>query len=169
MKTIKEKLTYIIYWIIIFISSSSMILYGILKPFQFESFKINNNSGLSEGHQLMWSFYSYSATYPIIIGICELIGGLFLLFNRTRIFGCILLTILLSNIILQDYLYEIKALNTAIYYQSLIMLILIFDKEKVKKVFIELFHINQKNKNISLLIIALIIAILFKLFENKFL
>lgn len=168
--TKKEKISYLIYWIIIFVVSSSMIVYGVAKPAQFGDFKTSINSNLSEGHQLMWTFYSYTKAYPIIIGVFEIIGGVSLLFNRSRLFGCLLLSGILFNIIIQDYLYEILALNSAIFYQVLIFVILIFDFDKVKLVFQELFKPKKKNtRNIILIIIALIIAVLIKYFETRIL
>lgn len=144
-----------------------MIVYGISKPVQFQSFKDATNLNVSEGHKLMWTFYSYSLIYPIIIGVFEVVGGILLLFSRTRVLGCILLTVILSNIILQDYIYEITALNSAIYYQILILIILVFDFKKVKKIIDEVLKSEKTNRNIVLMIFALVIAILFKYFETK--
>ncbi|WP_333850786.1 hypothetical protein [Epilithonimonas sp.] len=167
MKVSKENISYLFYWIIIFVVAGSMIVYGLSKPIQFQGFDKSVNSNLSEGHQLMWTFYSYSLAYPIIIGFCEVLGGICLLFNRTRIFGCILLTIILSNIIIQDYIYDIIALQSAIYYQVLIFIILIFDYDKVKRIFQELFKTNTRKKNLLLMLIAFVISIVLKLFETK--
>lgn len=167
MNSYQEKIKYIFYWIIIFVVAGSMIVYGISKPVQFQSFKDATNLNVSEGHKLMWTFYSYSLIYPIIIGVFEVIGGILLLLNRTRVLGCILLTVILSNIILQDYVYEITALNSAIYYQILILIILIFDFKKVKKIIDEVLKSEKTNRNMALMILALVIAILFKYFETK--
>lgn len=167
MNSYQEKIKYIFYWIIIFVVAGSMIVYGISKPVQFQSFKDATNLNVSEGHKLMWTFYSYSLIYPIIIGVFEVIGGILLLLNRTRVLGCILLTVILSNIILQDYVYEITALNSAIYYQILVLIILIFDFKKVKKIIDEVLKSEKTNRNMVLMIFALVIAILFKYFETK--
>lgn len=167
MKISKENISYLFYWIIIFVVAGSMIVYGLGKPVQFQGFDKSGTSSLSEGHQLMWTFYSYSLVYPIIIGVFEVLGGLFLLFNRTRIFGCILLTIILSNIIIQDYIYDIMALQSAIYYQVLIFVILIFDYDKVKTLIQELFKPIPRKRNLILMLIAFVISIVLKYFENK--
>jgi len=167
MNTYREQISYLFYWIIIFTVAGSMIVYGIGKPLQFQNFKDSINVNVSEGHKLMWTFYSYSLIYPIIIGVFEVVGGILLLFNRTRILGCVLLTVILSNIIIQDYVYEIKALNSAIYYQVLILIILIFDREKVKIIIANLFQSKKNNRNITLIILAFVIAVLFKYLETK--
>ncbi|MCD9854065.1 hypothetical protein LUD75_05090 [Epilithonimonas sp. JDS] len=167
MNTYRKKISYIFYWTIIFVVAGSMIVYGISKPIQFQSFKDSVNVNVSEGHKLMWTFYSYSLAYPIIIGVFEVIGGVSLLFSRTRIFGCILLTVILSNIIIQDYIYEIIALSSAVYYQVLISIILIFDHRKLRKVVYALFKSEKTSRNISLIIVAFLIALIFKYLETK--
>ena len=167
--SLKEKIQYTIKWTIIFNVSISMIVYGVTKPIQFSDFSNSTNVNVSEGHKIMWSFYSYSLTYPLIIGFFEILGGISLLSNRSRIFGCILLTIILSNIIIQDYIYEIVALKSAIFYQILVVIILFFDKEKLKRVIKVLFTTSKFSKNLILIIIALIIALFVKYYETRIL
>ena len=167
--SLKEKIQYTIKWTIIFIVSISMIVYGVTKPIQFSDFSNSTNVNVSEGHKIMLSFYSYSLTYPLIIGFFEILGGISLLSNRSRIFGCILLTIILSNIIIQDYIYEIVALKSAIFYQILVVIILFFDKEKLKRVIKVLFTTSKFSKNLILIIIALIIALFVKYYETRIL
>ncbi|MGV0978326.1 hypothetical protein [Empedobacter falsenii] len=164
----KQKLIYILYWAAIFTVSISMFVYGIVKPAQFTNMDNIINNHLSEGHQLMWNFYSFTKGYPIIIGFFEVIGAITLLFRRTRIFGCLLLTTILVNIILQDYFYEIVALNSSIFYQVLIFVILIIDRKRVIEIFSKLFELKTKLKpNWILILISFILAIGFKFFETK--
>lgn len=144
-----------------------MIVYGLAKPAQFQGFAKSPNSNLSEGHQVMWSFYSYSLAYPVVIGAFEVLGGVCLVLDRTRIFGCILLTIILSNIIIQDYIYDIMALKSAIYYQVLVFIILIFDYDKVKRIVQELFKTSGRKRDLLLILVAFVIAVLFKYIEAK--
>ena len=166
----QSKVLYIIYWAAIFTVSISMFVYGIVKPAQFTNMDNIINNHLSEGHRLMWNFYSYTKTYPIIIGVFEIIGAIGLLFNRTRIFACLLLTTILVNIILQDYFYEISALNSSIFYQILIFIILLIDRKKVVEIFSKLFEVKTKIKpNWLLIVLSLLLAVGFKLIETKIL
>ena len=166
----QNKVLYIIYWTAIFIVSTSMFVYGIIKPFQFMEINDSVNNHLSEGHKLMWNFYSYTKTYPIIIGVFEIIGAIGLLFNRTRIFACLLLTTILVNIILQDYFYEISALNSSIFYQFLIFIILLIVQKKFVEIFSKLFEVKTKIKpNWLLIVLSLLLAVGFKLIETKIL
>ena len=166
----QNKVLYIIYWTAIFIVSTSMFVYGIIKPFQFMEINDSVNNHLSEGHKLMWNFYSYTKTYPIIIGVFEIIGAIGLLFNRTRIFACLLLTTILVNINLKDNFYEISALNSSIFYQILIFIILLIDRKKVVEIFSKLFEVKTKIKpNWLLIVLSLLLAVGFKLIETKIL
>lgn len=162
---IKSKTAYLLYWTIIFVVSISMFIYGIAKPLQFG--EINGLTPLSEltGQQLMWAFYGYSKAYPVIIGIFEITGAISLLFNRTRIFGCLLLSTILFNIILQDYIYEISALFTAIYYQVLIFVIMAFDFDRIKQAVIHLFQSTKTTRSLLLVSLSFILAIAFKYIE----
>ena len=167
MKIPQEKLLYFIYWTALFVVSGSMLIYGLAKPIQFQDFSPTANSNLSEGHQIMWTFYSYTKVYPIIIGVFEVIGAVAILFNRSRVFGCILLTIILSNIIMQDYLYDVFALSTAVFYQFLVLLILLCDFKKVKNLMFQLFKSQQRNRHFLMMILALMTALIIKFFESK--
>ncbi|TXF77768.1 hypothetical protein [Chryseobacterium sp.] len=160
-------LGYLIYWTVIFILSASMLLYGLGKPLQFSGQEISKPAGQLTGHQLMWLFYGHSKLYPIIIGAFEVIGGLSLLHTRTRMFGCLLLSSILLNIIIQDYVYEIVAFSTAIYYQLLVIVILIFDFDQLKKILTVLFSPGKPRIKTSVMMAALIIAVLLKLYETR--
>lgn len=78
------------------------------------------------GMELMWAFYGYSRIYPILLGISEVGGAILLCLARTRLLGCILLTGILLNVIIQDVLYGVNegALRAAITYQIMIFGIL---------------------------------------------
>ncbi|MBP2617089.1 hypothetical protein [Chryseobacterium jejuense] len=127
MKTIsKLKIVNLIYGIIILTVFISMLIYGLSKPLQFSDCKIEVGLDKMSCHDIMWIFYGYSKGFPVILGAFEVLRAILTLFNRTRIFGCFLLSAMLINIIIQDYIYEIHALGTAIYYQVLIIGILMF-------------------------------------------
>lgn len=156
------------YWIAIFVVSSSMLVYGLSKPFQFESIENVENINKLSGQQIMWVFYGYSKAYPIIIGVFEIIGAITLLFKNTRIFGCLILTTILINVIIQDYVFDVIALSSAIYYQILVFLIILYDDTKVKNIFKALLSTSTKKKaGTFIIIIALIIAAILKFYETK--
>jgi hypothetical protein len=81
----------------------------------------------------MWAFYGYSKPFAVILGILEIAGGILMFIKRTRILGCLLVSTILVNVILQDIFYEVNigALRAAIIYQFLIIVILWFNREKL--------------------------------------
>lgn len=163
----KRTVGYLIYWTVIFILSGSMLVYGLGKPLQFGGYEITKAADQLTGQELMWLFYGKSKLYPAIIGVFEVMGALSLLHSRTRIFGCLLLSSILLNIIIQDYVYEIAAFSTAIYYQLLVVVILIFDFDQLKKILAVLFSPKKDRAKTVIIILALIIALLLKFYETR--
>ena len=112
----------------------AMLIYGFGKIVQFNG-AASTPLRVSEmtGMQLMWAFYGYSKPFVYTIGALEVIGGILLFFNRTRIIGCLFVSTILINIILQDIFYEVNkgALRAAIFYQVLIVQILYFNRSKL--------------------------------------
>lgn len=77
-----------------------------------------------KGMKIMWEFYSYSKPFVLTLGLFEILGAVLLLIPKTRIIGCLFLTSLLANVILQDYFYEVPAIFGAITLQLIIFFIL---------------------------------------------
>lgn len=168
MKNVEIKPTQIIYWALIFFTSFSMIVYGILKPFQFQDFTNSTNNVLSQGHKLMWTFYSYNKLYPIVIGLVEIIGGITIIFNRTRIIGYIILSTILININLQNYFFEIKALKTSMLYLCVLIILFCYDLKKIKNI-LKLILEKQNNAiNYKIILISILLAIILKYLEIRF-
>ncbi len=70
-----------------------MMMYGVGKIVQFPA-TVGITKKVSElsGQELMWAFYGYSKSFPTILGILETLGGVLLLFRKTRLLSIILLT-----------------------------------------------------------------------------
>ena len=117
-------------WIVVF----GMFIYGGAKGMQFANPNLVDKL-ISEmtGMELMWAFYGYSKPFALVIGALEIIGGCLILFKKTRLIGCIFTSTILINIILQDYFYGVHlgALKAALLYQSIILLILWLNRQKV--------------------------------------
>lgn len=112
----------------------AMFAYGIGKIIQFE-YAVDINKRVSEltGMQLMWAFYGYSKAFVITIGFLEIFGGFLLFYKKTRVLGCLFVSTLLINIIIQDFFYEVNlgALKAALIYQSFLLVILWFHRSKL--------------------------------------
>lgn len=117
-------------WIVVM----AMFVYGGGKLIQFGDIaEIDKPVSEMNGMELMWAFYGYSKSFAITLGVFELIGGLLILINRTRIIGCLFTSTILVNVIFQDIYFGVHlgALKAAIIYQLLILIILLLNKEKL--------------------------------------
>ena len=125
-----------------------MLAYGGGKFLQFkDATQIAKPVSELTGQQLMWAFFGYSQILPIFIGILQIIGGLLLLSNKTKLFGVAILFPILTNIILMDLVYHVNqgALFNAIFCFLILLFVLFFEKEKL----IEIVKIVFKNEEIK--------------------
>ena len=152
--------------------SFSMIIYGVGKIAQFKgTYSASANKVVSEltGQQLMWVFYDYSYQFALIIGVFEIIGAILISYKKTRLLGCIFTSFILCNIIIQDYIFDIIALKTAVFYQILILIIMWFNRRVIKNTYysalIETKPLINKSKiiffSLSLMLFALLKTIEF--------
>ena len=56
--------------------------------------------GSLSGYQLAWSYYSYSHSYAVILGLIQLAGGGLLLFRKTALLGAALMLPVMTNILM---------------------------------------------------------------------
>ncbi len=143
----------------------AMLAYGFGKIVQFNG-AAKTNLKISEmtGMQLMWAFYGYSKPFVYTLGALEIIGGILILFKRTRLIGCLFVSTILVNIIIQDIFYDVNigALKAAILYQALILFIFYFNREKIVTVWKILTQKEKKSETFkNRLLILLISGLLF--------
>lgn len=156
----------------VLVVSISMMMYGIGKIMQFPmTTDITKKVSDLSGQELMWAFYGYSKSFPIILGILETVGGVLLLFRKTRLLATILLTTIIVNVILQDIIYNVNegALIAAIIYQILIICILIINKNRVLlilKAFTETNTVQQKKTFKSKVLTTFYVGIVFILIKG---
>lgn len=155
-------------WIIVF----GMFLYGFGKTVQFDvSTEIKKTIPELSGQELMWAFYGYSKTYALIIGLLEIIGGVLILIKKTRLIGCLFISFILTNIIIQDILFSvvIGALKAAIFYQLMILIILCLNYKKViesiKSILVFNKASDERNRKLLKYVIAFFIFIVLRIFE----
>ena len=137
----------------VLVVSTAVMAYGIGKMVQFSAtVEITKKVAELSGQELMWAFYGYSKSFPIILGILEIAGGIGLLFRRTRFLAIILLSTILVNVILQDIVYGVNkgALIAAIFYQLLLFVILFINREQVVLIFKTLTQCDKQGQTLSL-------------------
>jgi hypothetical protein len=82
--------------------------------------------------ELAWTFFGYSSTYILFIGFSQVLGGILLLWNRSKLLGVAVLLPLLLNIVIVDVVYEVGgATISALFYLVLLLYILYFNRQKV--------------------------------------
>ncbi|MFZ4545491.1 MAG: hypothetical protein ACOYOA_15665 [Saprospiraceae bacterium] len=159
---------------LVLVVSSAMYIYGLLKYFQFDN-QSDITKSVSEltGMELMWAFYGYSKPYAVLLGILEIMGGTLLLIRKTRIIGGLFLTGILMNVIAQDFFYSVNegALRAAILYQVMIFAILWMNRFELiagtKAMLLKGRQTEIGQKNVLLVLISILIAILLKFLEYK--
>lgn len=152
--------------------SASMFIYGALKFMQFSGSDYSERT-ISEltGMELMWSFYGYSLTYPLIVGGFEILGGVLFFFRKTRIVGGLLLTSILINIIIQDIVYGVLAgaIVSASVYQLIVFFYLFKARKEIRESLRLLSKVKGPKKALLQIIVHTAIAMLVTFFIKSFL
>ncbi|MFT4758178.1 MAG: hypothetical protein ACI9XO_002435 [Paraglaciecola sp.] len=146
-------------WIVVF----AMYIYGGAKAMQFSGVAaIDKTVAEMTGMELMWVFYGYSYGFVLTLGAMEIIGGTLILFKKTRLLGCLFISAILVNVILQDIFYgvHVGALKAAILYQICILIILWLHKDKVIMSIQSLLISTKWNGDWRFLLVKLLIAFL---------
>lgn len=98
---------YVRYWLAL-----SMITYGLVKllPIQFPPphvATLDERVGDMSPMGLMWTFFGYSRAYQCFAGGAELLGGVLLLWRRTKTFGAFILSAVLLNVVVLNFCYDV--------------------------------------------------------------
>ena len=101
----KKLFTKLSHWFLGFV----IFLYGLTKFFRMQGFDTKLTGEISEvaSDDLFWYFFGYSDVYLYYLGTVECLAGLLLFFERTKRLGLLMFLILLGNITLMDFVYNI--------------------------------------------------------------
>ena len=128
----------------------------------------NTTLGDASSFSLAWTFMGHSYFYILFIGISQLVGAWFLLWNKTKLIGVFILLPIMINIILFDifFLDVYPALANAIIVLLMLFLIIFFNQDRIIDVIHRLTSFQAKSKvpikrrlltfGITILIIVLI-------------
>jgi hypothetical protein len=124
-----------------------MISYGLSKVFrlQFPSLstaRLLQPYGESSPMGLLWTFFGYSGPYTIFAGLLELIPGLLLFFRRTTSLGALLLVVVLVNVVLTNFCYDVPVKI----YSANLLLMAVFLIAPVLPGLINLLILNRPTK-----------------------
>ena len=139
----------------------------------------NTTLGEASGFSLAWTFMGHSYFYVLFIGFSQLLSAWFLLWNKTKLIGILILIPIMVNIIIFDIIFldVYPALANAIIVFLMLLLILFFNKETIKETYKRLinspinYKVPLKRRLITFGITVLIIVLIFtfdSLIENWF-
>ena len=133
----------------------------------------NTTLGEASSFSLAWTFMGHSYYYILFVGIAQLIGAWFLLWNKTKLLGVLILIPILINIIIFDIIFldVYPALANAIIVFTMLLLIMLLNKERIINVFQVLTNFSEKPKvqlkrRILTIMITIIIIILIFAFDS---
>ncbi len=122
------------------------------------------------GFELAWTFFGYSYSYVLIIGITQIAGAALLLWDKTKLIGIAVLLPVLVNIIVVDACFGIPrgALLSASIYLSLLIAVLFINRGKVKAALAILLASTKeisslKMRFVSMLVVLIMLAVFFLL------
>ncbi|SDU13380.1 hypothetical protein SAMN04487762_2001 [Polaribacter sp. Hel1_33_78] len=106
----------------------------------------NTTLGEASGFSLAWTFMGHSYFYILFIGVFQLSGAWFLLWNKTKLIGVLILIPIMVNIIVFDIIFldVYPALANAIIVLLMLFLILFFNGEIIKDIVIKLTNFQSK-------------------------
>jgi hypothetical protein len=73
---------------------------------------------------LLWTFMGYSTPYTVFAGLAEVVGGVLLFWRRTTIAGALLLVVVMGNVVLLNFCYDVpvKLYSTHLLVMALVLL-----------------------------------------------
>jgi len=106
-----------------------MLVYGFDKVFKshfpFPSLeKLQQPIGESTPQGLLWAFMGYSKTYSVYIGIIEVLSGFILLFRRTTAIGALLTLMIMINVAIINFSYDVPVKLFALHMVGFALLLL---------------------------------------------
>ncbi len=118
-----------------------MLTYGFSKIFrvQFPPLTIHQltkSYGDSSPMNLLWTFMSYSGPYTIFTGLGEAVGGMLLLFRRTRLLGSMTVAIVLIHIVMLNLAYDVPVKLYSSHLLVISLLIMWPDAKRLTNLFI---------------------------------
>lgn len=108
-----------------------MVTYGLAKLFylQFQEpgfSRLIQPYGESSPMGLLWTFMGFSMGYTVFTGAAEFLGGILLLFRKTRTLGALVVFGVMLNVMALNYFYDVpvKILSTHLVLMSLFLIVL---------------------------------------------
>lgn len=106
-----------------------MLVYGFDKIFKshfpFPSLgKLEQTFGESSPQGLLWAFMGYSTSYTVFLGITEVLSGFLLLYRRTTALGALLVLLIMINVTVINFSYDVPVKLFALHMVAYALLLL---------------------------------------------
>jgi hypothetical protein len=118
-----------------------MMLYGFAKviktqfPFPHMD-RLLSTYGDSSPMGLLWTFMGYSTAYNVFTGLAEIIGGLLLLFRKTRMLGCLITIGVMSNVAMLNFTYDVPVKLFSLHLLAIAFFLLLPDARRLINFFV---------------------------------
>lgn len=162
--------------IIAFYVAYEIARYGSAKvlktQFQAPNFILETPIGELNGFWMTWTYFGYSQTLAMILGLIQVGGCILLLFRKTRLLAIMILLPVMVNIDLIDHFYKISPLAyyNALHYTFMLTFLLFLDYDKLKEAFFsrqESWVINWKSIGLNLIRVLIIGSAFWKISELR--
>ena len=104
----------VLYWVLMYLRfylALIMVRYGLEKviktQFAFPFYSLNETYGSSSPMRLLWTFMGYSTAFNVFTGVIEIAAGIFILFRKTTTFGLLLCSIVLANVVVINFCFDV--------------------------------------------------------------
>ncbi|MCB0280466.1 MAG: hypothetical protein KDD94_13245 [Calditrichaeota bacterium] len=121
--------------------------YGIVKVFKSQFsfpplYRLIETYGDSSPMGLAWTFMGYSTLYTFFAGFCEVLGGILIIFKRTRLIGAITIAMVMLNVFMFNLGYDVPVKL----YSFHLMLIAVFIASPNFKQMIDFFILKKASQ-----------------------
>jgi hypothetical protein len=96
--------------------------------------RLSENYGVSSPMALLWTYVGYSAPLEIFSGFAETAGAFFLLFRRTTPLGALICVVMMSNVALMDFSYDVSVKMLAVHFLAMCVFLLAHDSKRLLSV-----------------------------------
>lgn len=139
--------------IITFYVAHQISTYGAAKilktQFQAPDYILESPVGELNGFWLTWTYFGYSPTFAMLLGIIQVSGAFLLLFRKTRLLATFILLPIMVNIDFIDHFYDISPLAyyNSLHYTFILLFVMFLDYDKLITAFFsyrEYYYFNKK-------------------------
>jgi hypothetical protein len=114
--------------------------YGMVKVFDVQFgvsiSQLDSNVVDMRPMSVAWTFFGYSRSYQMFIGLGQIVASLLLLFRRTSTLGAILMMTILANIVYVNFVFDICVKFFSVTYLGMAVYLLLDDAARLANFFI---------------------------------